>query len=602
MSRRRTDKRAPARASDAALVDAVVTVQRLVASGAPPSETYLAVIDAALRLLDADNGSLRFVDLEDPSWTVAVATRGSTGHGERWRHRSPVTEGVSGRVICTGQLIAIDDYRRAEARSQLAPLAVEGIIGVPLRERDRVIGSLVVGTQIAGRTWTERQRELLSSYAEQVGLTLCVARASDALAKAFTDPLTGLGNRALLLDRLEHELVRSDRGGGPVTVLFLDLDRFKLVNDSLGHAIGDQLLAAVADRLRGCIRDGDLCARLGGDEFAVLLASTADAGVVAQRVIEALQQRFQIAGHEAFVSVSIGIATGRDDAATLLRNADVAMYHAKRAGPGRFQRYEPSMHAALLSRLGLDAELRRAVAQEELELRYQPIVDLGSGRICAFEALLRWRHPERGLIAPVEFIPVAIETGLIVELGRWALQQACSQFALWWRESPLSINVNVSARELQRPDFAATVQDVIAGRFPPCALILEVAERTPLEQAPGALQSLAAVAQLGVRVAVDDFGAGYSSLLDLTRLPVDLLKIARQFVAAAGKGGRPAALLAGILRLGRELGLTMIAQGVERAAERALLIELGCELGQGHLLGPPLDAARAGALLTYDVF
>jgi diguanylate cyclase (GGDEF)-like protein len=582
--------------ADATVADAISDVQRLVAGRAPPDQTYQAVLDAAVRLLAGEIGSLRFVDREDSSWMIAVATRGVAG-GERWRQRSPVTEGLSGLVISTGQAV-VENRPLAAKRSQLKPPDAKAIIGVPLHEGDQVIGSILVGTTIEGRTWSTRDRELLSAYAEQVGISLSVARANYAVAQASTDSLTGLGNRPLLLDRLEHELVRADRGGEPATVLFLDLDRFKLVNDSLGHLAGDQLLVAVAKRLRSNIREGDVCARLGGDEFAVLLTGACDPVAVAKRIIDALQQPFQISEHEVFVGVSIGIATGRDDAATLLRSADVAMYHAKRAGSGRFQRFEPSMHATLLSRLSLDSELRRAVRGEQFELRYQPIVDLRSGRIAAFEALLRWRHPARGLLAPKEFIEVATETGLIVEIGRRALRQACSQFAIWWREAPLAINVNVSMRELQRPGYAATLEEAIGGAFPASALILDVSESAPLKDEPGALQSLGAVKELGARVALDDFGTGYSSLLNLAQMPVDLIKIAKPFVAAVGQKSRiPSGLLAGIVGLGRHLGLMTVAEGVERPEQRALLIELGCELGQGYLLGPPLDAAGAGALL-----
>ncbi len=396
--------------------------------------------------------------------------------------------------------------------------------------------------------------------------------------------------------------MRADRAGRPVTVLFIDLDRFKLVNDSLGHTAGDQLLVAVANRLRGCIRDGDVCARLGGDEFAILLAGAEGApDVVADRIIEVLHRSFSIDGHEVFIGVSVGIATGREDAETLLRNADVAMYHAKRAGTGRRRRFKPQMHEALVSRLGLDSELRGAVERGEFELHYQPIYGLGSGRIAAFEALVRWRHPVRGLVPPIEFIPLAEETGMIVPIGHWVLEHACAQLAAWYQEGPITVSVNAAMRELQQPDYAATVKRSIAGAFPPSALVIEVTESARLEDAPSALTSLHAVKELGARTALDDFGTGYAMLLNLTHLPVDVLKVAKPFVDAVGGSNRnPSGLLAGILGLGRHLGLTTVAEGIERPEQRGLLIELGCDLGQGYLLGRPLDAAGADALLAAE--
>jgi diguanylate cyclase (GGDEF)-like protein len=464
-----------------------------------------------------------------------------------------------------------------------------------------VIGGLVVGSSDPNRQFGDADVRLLSEYAEHAGVVLSVARAGHAVEQAFTDSLTGLGNRALLLDRLEHELVRSDRSGEPATVLFIDLDRFKLVNDSLGHLAGDQLLEAVAERLRGCIREGDVCGRLGGDEFAIVLAGTSDPDAVADRVIEVMQRSFLVNGHEVFIGASVGIATGRDEAGTLLRNADVAMYHAKRAGTGRRQRFEPRMHEALVSRLDLDSELRRAVERGEFELHYQPLYHLQTGRIAGFESLVRWRHPVRGLVPPLEFIPLAEETGIIGEIGRWVLEQACSQLAAWYRETPLAISVNAAMRELQRTDYAATVERAIAGRFPSPALIIEVTESARLQDAPTAVASLHALKELGVRTALDDFGTGYSTLLNLSHLPVDVIKVAKPFVDAVGGPSRdPAGLLAGILSLGRHLGLITVAEGIERPDQRELLAELGCDLGQGYLLGRPLDATAAGELVAAE--
>ena len=452
-----------------------------------------------------------------------------------------------------------------------------------------MVGSLVVGDAEKGAASPADEQSAWPAMPSTSRVVLSIARAGNAVEQALHDPLTGLANRALLLDRLEHELVRSDRGGEPVTVLFIDLDRFKLVNDSLGHLAGDHLLAAVAQRLRGCVREGDVCARLGGDEFAIVLAAPSDPNAVADRIIEALQRSFRVDGHEVFIGASIGIATGREDAGTLLRNADVAMYQAKHAGTGRRQRFEPRMHEELVSRLDLETELRRAVDRREFELHYQPLYDLRSGRVAAFESLVRWRHPTRGLIPPIEFIPLAEETGMIVDIGHWVLEEACRQLAIWYRQAPLMMSVNAAMRELQRSDYATTVEVAIAGAFPSSALVIEVTESARLQDAPAALTSLHAIKELGARIALDDFGTGYSTLLNLSHLPVDAIKVAKPFVDAIGGPGRdPAGLLAGILSLGRHLGLTTVAEGIEREDQRRLLVELGCDLGQGYLLSRPL--------------
>ncbi len=546
-----------------------------------------------------DCGSLRFLDPEDPTWMVAVAWHGAAGQNERWRHRAPITEGLSGRVISTGAPAEVEGHQEAaRVGSQLAPAATQAMIGVPIHELGRVIGSLVVGTTITGRRWTDRDRELLLAYSNRVEIALSVAAAGQAVQQALTDPLTGLGNRRRLLDRVAHELARSHRGSEPPTLLFVDLDRFKLVNDSLGHFVGDQLLIAVAERLLGCVRDVDTCARLGGDEFAVLLAPGCDPFAVAERIIAALQGRFQISEHEVFVGASVGIAAGRDDAEALLRNADVAMYQAKRAGGGRYQRFAPRMHAALLSRLGLDTELRRAIAREQFELHYQPLVDLRTGEIAAFEGLVRWRHPSRGLVAPLEFIPLAEETGMIVQIGRWVLAHGCSQLAAWRRHTPLSLSLNVSTLELAQTDYAAAVSAAIDAAFPPSALILEVTERAPLRDMPGVLDSLHAVKELGVRVALDDFGTGYSSLLSLSLIPVDVLKIAKPFLDAIDADQRRArGLLAAAIAVGGHADLLTVAEGIERPDQHALVARLGCDLGQGYLLGRPLDTIASTQLL-----
>jgi diguanylate cyclase (GGDEF)-like protein len=586
---------------DPNLAQAIAAIDELVSSHAPAVEIYDAVLAGAMLILDGDSGSLRFREMDNPDWTVAVAWHGSAGKGERWRHRAPLSAGLSGQVISTGEACALEDYQAAETGSQLAPAGTQAIIGVPIHEQKQVIGSLVVSSTTEGRRWTRRDWGMLAAYGLHIDGVVSVARASSTLQEALTDSLTGLANRRLLLERLQHEVVRADRGGEPVTVLFMDIDGFKAVNDSLGHHAGDQLLVGVAQRMRDCLRDGDVCARVGGDEFAVLLTGETEAEVVARRIIEAISKRFRIGTNELFVSASVGIVSGRDEAETLLRHADVAMYHAKRLGTTHFARFQPSMQAELVSRLELDGELRRAIEREEFVLHYQPLYDLRSGAIAWFEGLLRWQRPGRGLVGPLDFIPLAEATGIIVDIGQWVLDHGTLQLEEWWREAPIALSLNVSTRELRAPAYSETVRRAIDRSFPPSALILEVTEREPISEVRGVLETLNTIKALGVRIALDDFGTGYSTLLNLSNLPIDILKIAKPFLDLPARDQRkPHGLLAGIVGFGRHLGLTTVAEGIERPDQRTLVTELGCDLGQGFLLGRALNATAATALLVAE--
>jgi len=591
-----------ASSTNAALVEALLSVHNLVSAGAPPKVTYEAILDGAVGLLNADSGALRFVDRGDPSWTVAVAVHGDVISDERWRRRAPLTEGLSGRVMATGRPAIANDIVPAHIRSQLAPTTLTAGLAVPIRERGRLVGAISIGTTRAKRRFTESDQQVAMDYADHVGVILTVVRADDdAVAQAFTDSLTGLGNRALLLDRLEHELVRSDRGGDEVTVLFLDLDRFKIVNDSLGHTVGDQLLRAVAERLRGCIRDDDVCARIGGDEFAILLTGAADPAVVAQRIIDVVQRSFEIDGRELFIGVSVGIATGRDDAETLLRNADVAMYHAKRAGAGRHQRFDTHARGAPVAprprhrappgrrarrvRASLPAALSPPIRQAHRLRGAGPLAPSGAragtaGRVHSARRGDRDDRRHRALGPRAELLAVR-------DLAP---------------RMPLAFSVNASIRELERADYAATVERAIAGRFAPRDLVIEVTESERLQDSPGAIASLHALKEIGVRTALDDFGTGYSTLLNLSHLPIDVLKVAKPFVDAVGGDGRnPSGLLAGIIALGKHLGFRTVAEGIEREDQRELLTKLGCDLGQGYLLGRPLDADAASRLLAAEL-
>ncbi|MDQ3757428.1 MAG: EAL domain-containing protein [Actinomycetota bacterium] len=431
------------------------------------------------------------------------------------------------------------------------------------------------------------------------------ALAQQLAHQAFHDPLTGLANRALLLDRVEHALSAARRKpDNRLAVLYLDLDDFKTVNDGLGHEAGDMLLRLAAQRIAGVLRPGDTACRLGGDEFAVLLEdlpSTALAYVIGGRVLEELREPFELEAGLVSLNASLGIVvpTGCDeDAAALLRNADLAMYRAKGQGKGRFEIYEAGMHAAVVERLALKADLRRAVDAGEFEPHYQPIVDLQSGRTVGVEALVRWHHPERGLLLPAAFIDLAEETGVIVPIGVQVLRQACRDAAGWQErlgnDAPLSVSVNLSVRQLQHPEIVREVASALRDSgLPGRALVLEITESTLLDDTEAAATRLAELKALGVRMALDDFGTGYSSLSYLGRFPVDILKIDKSFVEVLGEAVTDrSALVAAIVGLGATLGVQVTAEGIEVADQLAHLQKMGCELGQGFYFARPVPAAE----------
>jgi diguanylate cyclase (GGDEF)-like protein/PAS domain S-box-containing protein len=431
---------------------------------------------------------------------------------------------------------------------------------------------------------------------------------SELTHQALHDPLTGLPNRTLLLDRLGHALTRGERSRAPVTVLFLDLDGFKTVNDSLGHAAGDRLLAAVAQRLRGAVRPPDTVARLGGDEFAVLLEDTGtiDGVHISERLGDALDLPFLIDGRHVLARASVGVASGNPGDQTaddLLRNADLAMYMAKRRGKARYAVFESGMHVAVVERLELEADLRRALGLGDFFLLYQPVVRLADGSVVGMEALIRWKRAGGDVVSPDQFISVAEEMGLIGDIGRWVLQEACRQAAAWQAQySPapaLRLSVNLSARQLQDPGLVKDVETVLvdSGLDPAC-LVMEITESLLMSEPDVAVQRLGELKDLGVWLAIDDFGTGYSSLSYLRRFPVDVLKVDRSFVSALGRDPEDAALTHAIVKLGQTLRLRIVAEGIETAAQLAELQALGCEYGQGYLFARPLAADAMAAVLA----
>ncbi len=429
--------------------------------------------------------------------------------------------------------------------------------------------------------------------------------------QAFYDAVTSLPNRTLFLDRVGHALAASGRGSGQVAVLFLDLDGFKVINDSLGHSAGDVLLGAVGRRLASCMRPADTVARFGGDEFAVLLDHIHDASEavrVAERIIQELRAPFIVTGREMFVGASIGI-TVRAFPAThvlpedILREADIAMYRAKAGGKSRVVMFDTAMTARAVERLDVETDLRRALERDELEVYYQPEIDLETGRIVGMEALVRWRHPRLGLVAPAEFIPIAEETGQIVAIGQWVLEQACRQAHAWQVKrlggSSLILSVNLSAREIERPNLVEDVDRVLRETgLAPSALRLEITETMLMEDGPGTEATLRRLHDLGVWLAIDDFGTGYSSLSYLRRFPVDTLKIDRSFIAAMDSDEGTGAIVRAVTALGHALGMDVIAEGIETAGHLARVRGVQCDRGQGYHFSRPVPANEMGELLA----
>jgi diguanylate cyclase (GGDEF)-like protein/PAS domain S-box-containing protein len=453
-----------------------------------------------------------------------------------------------------------------------------------------------IGDSIVGRVWafhdvTDRKR-----------------LEDDLSHQAFHDSLTGLANQALFVDRLEHAVVRSTRSADDIAVLFMDLDAFKTVNDSLGHAAGDRLLIEVAARLQGCLRDSDTAARLGGDEFAVLvenLANKEQAVAVARRIIREMQRPIMLDGKEVTPSLSIGIAYCRRpaDAHQLLRNADLAMYTAKGRGRGEHAVFEESMHVAAMDRLELEADLRGAIRRGELTVAYQPIVELSTGRVLAVEALARWEHPKRGPISPVVFIPLAEDTGVIGELGDFVLRTATAQLRAWQDETGpdtcISMSVNLSPSQLLDPSIVPQVARLVRQHaLRPGQLILEITEGAMMTDTETAERTASALKAAGVRLAVDDFGTGYSSLTHLQRFPIDIVKIDRSFVQAVDTGPEDAALTKAIVHLAQTLKLSVVAEGVETVDQAEALAALGCQLAQGFLMARPMTAADVSRILS----
>lgn len=558
-----------------------------------------AIVGGAAELLSDEIVGLRLIDRNDSSLMTLVASCGIGPELLQKVRISRVGEGAGGQAVQREELVVIDGYdRRDNAMQPFAELGVKSAMAAPVREGGEVVGSLVVARREDGHNYTEAEREILVVLAKHASIALTDARTvQDAIDQALQDPLTKLPNRTLLADRLDTALARAERHRTEAAVLFCDLDQFKNVNDSLGHAAGDELLVAVGRRLCGCVGADDTVARFGGDEFAILVGDTArtDLRELAERILRALEEPFAVRGMEVFLAGSIGIATGGGRTEDLLRNADLAMYEAKRRGVG-YETFRPEMHASVVERLALEAELKRAILAGQLEVHFQPIVELESGRIIAAEALVRWEHPSRGSLSPAEFIPLAEQTGAIIALGRFVLDHATRIAARWQQGSAggrdVTVSVNVSLIQLEQGGIVEAVREVLTDSgIRPGTLTLELTETafgSDIQRMAALLQELS---DLDVELAIDDFGTGFSSLQHLQRFPIDQLKIPQPFVDGLGPAGDDAALAKAILEIGQNLGLRVVAEGIERPEQLERLRELGCRYGQGYLLGRPIDAA-----------
>ncbi|HWW91181.1 MAG TPA: EAL domain-containing protein [Solirubrobacteraceae bacterium] len=497
-----------------------------------------------------------------------------------------LTEALKRTTIPAGHVSRVEwELTDATGRIRYAETAISNLVGDPS------VGALVLNTRDA---------------TDQVALERQLRH------QAFHDPLTGLANRALLADRAEQALMRSARSGASVAVVLVDLDGFKFVNDSLGHQVGDVVLGEVARRLESLVRSEDTVARLGGDEFVILIDDVGgmqETQALAERVRDVLRPRFSLPGWDYAVTASVGVAIGsapQVDAHGLLRDADTAMYVAKTSGKDSVRLFAPSMHERAHERFRMQADLRGALERGELLLFYQPIYEMHDGRLKGFEALVRWSHPTRGLIAPERFIPLAEESGLIVPIGRWVLQQAIRQVTAWDRRHPsarsVSISVNVSTVQLTAPSLLHDVQSELErSGIAPWRVVLEITEGSLATDTERTIEVLEALRKLGLRIAIDDFGTGYASLSHLRRLPVDILKVDKSFVAALSEGGRSRELLEAILGVGRALSLAVVAEGIEAQSQMTILQEMGCEMAQGYLVGKPSPAEVAESLLGADV-
>jgi diguanylate cyclase (GGDEF)-like protein len=514
----------------------------------------------------------------------------------------------AGHVLAGDEPIIVWEWA-SERRFSVPSLCGHGIratAAAAIRGRSGAFGVIGVHSSTVG-AFPGEEGQGLQSIADLLASALDRERSEAVMRhQSLHDALTGLPNRALLFDRVEHAFGRAERFGFGVAVLLLDVDGFKTVNDSLGHQAGDELLIEVGSRLTEVVRTSDTVARLGGDEFVVLaeVESDEEAFEIADRIAQVWEKPFAVASGEVFCSASVGIAVGRDAQAPakMLREADAAMYRAKAGGRGRSEMFDEAMRRDAFERLRTESDLRRALERDEFRVLYQPIFDTATLRPIAVEALVRWQHPTRGVVGPVEFIPLAEETGLIAPLGRWVLEHALAEVAGWaerFPDLPMRVAVNVSAQQLARPEFLHEVRAALdASNLPPDRLGLEITESILIKESGSPRSTLEALRRIGVKVLIDDFGTGYSSLARLKRFPLDVIKIDRSFVAGVGAEDEDTAIVAAIVEIARSLGLQVVAEGVEGEVQLERLRELGCHAVQGYLFSGPLQGDAFAAFLV----
>ena len=592
------------------LLERLFRIQTAISHRAPLQQVLEDIVAGAAELVGDPIVGVRLIDPDDAECTVLVASRGMSGSVASAIRRSPLTESLGGQAIVEDRLVVTEDY--AGNPRALEPLVRERLraaMAVPIHEDGRPVGSISVASDREGRSYSESEREVLHFFAHFAGMALRDARVVEEMRHlAYHDGLTDLPNRVMFAAQVETALVAARARGATVAVLFVDVDRFKVVNDSLGHSAGDELLMVLARRVRHSLRGGDLAARLGGDEFAILVNDVTVEGAmgVADRVLDVLRPSISLGDRQITITASVGVALSGDDAAdgaALLRNADLAMYHAKRSGGARPALYQGEMHTQAAARANLEGDLRQAIAERNFTLHYQPVLDLATGEVEAVEALIRWSNGDAGMIPPADFIPLAEELGLITELGRWVLHEAMTTTRAWQTglglSRPPDLSVNISALQLQDPDLVHEVlQALVDTGFEARHLILEITETALMRDIPGSTAKLLNLKRLGIRLAIDDFGTGYSSIGYLRQLPIDVLKVDRIFIAGMARGADELSLTAAIVHFGQALGLDTIAEGIEEPEELAALVELGCRLGQGYHLGRPMASPEMQRFLV----
>ena len=610
-----------------------------------PSQLLRAIVERAAGMVGVEHGYLYLLEDDGRGSAELVARVGIGAFEPHVGYRLPPGTGLGWAVVHSGLPQVVDDY---DAYAERAPDLELGSFGavcaVPLTSGDEVLGVIGLASGIPARPFSARESAAVTRFAQLASVALDNARLFERAQTevrqrahaALHDLLTGLPNRTLLLNRLTElveassdgaaddafpagERTRDERaadgsaaargGGGRIGMILLDIDRFKVVNESLGHAAGDALLVEVARRLARAARRSDTVARLGSDEFGILLVplrSTREAERVAARIERIFAKPFDLDGREVAVGASLGLAVGRTrgtQAADVLKQAEIALHRAKADPVRSVVTFDPEMSAETMDRAILEHDLRRAIERAELRLYYQPLVDLRSGAIVGLEALLRWQHPERGIVPPLSFIPLAEETGLILPIGRWVLRTACDQVRGWQRRhpsaGPLFVSVNLSAREFARADLVQDVAAILdATGLDPATLELEITESVVMDQSEASVERLRGLRALGVRLVLDDFGTGYSSLSYLRRLPLDTIKIDQSFVAGLGSDDANLPIVQAIIGLAHGLGIDVVAEGIETAEQLAWLRQLGCDRGQGYLYARPLPAAELEALLA----